>query len=174
MFLNSLLLFKLVFKCNPPQSSGHNPIVSSIFTEIDIPFVVCVIYWSLPTSGSPQEIAWNGPKLVYDCVVWAGAVMVLILCPPLLGIYIKLICIVFMECLLKLVNSTAASGWWCSFKHPGGSGGNTSLISLKYLTTRLGHKMRKPITVYPVGSKAAAVQQHAKTTGLRPVQGCKS
>lgn len=91
------------------------------FTEIDIPFVVCVIYWSLPTSGSPQEIAWNGPKLVYDCVVWAGAVMVLILCPPLLGIYIKLICIVFMECLLKLVNSTAASGWWCSSKHPGGS-----------------------------------------------------
>lgn len=115
-----MLLFKLVFKCNPPQSSGHNPIVSSIFTEIDIPFVVCVIYWSLPTSGSPQEIAWNGPKLVYDCVVWAGAVMVLILCPPLLGIYIKLICIVFMECLLKLVNSTAASGWWCSSKHPGG------------------------------------------------------
>ena len=120
-FKVSLLLFKLVFKCNPPQSSGHNPIVSSIFTEIDIPFVVCVIYWSLPTSGSPQEIAWNGPKLVYDCVVWAGAVMVLILCPPLLGIYIKLICIVFMECLLKLVNSTAASGWWCSSKHPGGS-----------------------------------------------------
>lgn len=91
------------------------------FTEIDIPFVVCVIYWSLPTSGSPQEIAWNGPKLVYDCAVWAGAVMALILCPPLLGIYIKLICIVFMECLLKLVNSTAASGWWCGSKHPGGS-----------------------------------------------------
>lgn len=80
-----------------------------------------MIYWSLPTSGSPQEIAWNGPKLVYDCVVWAGAVMVLILCPPLLGIYIKLICIVFMECLLELVNSTAASGWWRSSKHAGGS-----------------------------------------------------
>lgn len=114
-------LFKLVFKCNPPQCSGRNPIVSSIFTEIGISFVVCVIYWSLPTSGSPQEIAWNGLKLVYDCVVWAGAVMVLILCPPLLGIYIKLICIVFMECLLELVNSAAASGRWCSSKHPGGA-----------------------------------------------------
>lgn len=109
-----------VFKCNPPHS-GHNPIMSSIFSEIDIPFVVCVIYWSLPTSGSPQEIAWNGPKLVYDCVVWAGAVMVLILCPPHLGIYIKLICIVFMECLLKLVNSAAAPGWLCRSKHPAGS-----------------------------------------------------
>lgn len=52
--------------------------------------------------------------------MWAGAVMVLILCPPLLGIYIKLICIVFMECLLELVNSTAASGWWSTPKHPGG------------------------------------------------------
>lgn len=93
--------------------------MSPIFTEIDILFVVCVIYWSLPTSGSPQEIAWNGPKLVYDCAVWVGAVMVLILCLPLLGIYIKLICIVFMECLLELVNSTPASGWWCRSKHPG-------------------------------------------------------
>lgn len=120
VFKLSVVLFKLVFKCSHLQSSGHNPIVSAIFTEIDIPFVVCVIYWSLPTSGSPQEIAWNGPKLVYDCVVWVGAVMVLILCPPLLGIYIKLICIVFMECLLKLVNSTAVSGRRCRSKHPGG------------------------------------------------------
>lgn len=69
--------------------------MSSIFSEIDIPFVVCVIYWSLPTSGSPQEIAWNGPKLVYDCVVWAAAVVPLILYPPHLGICFKLICIVF-------------------------------------------------------------------------------
>lgn len=69
--------------------------MSSIFSEIDIPFVVCVIYWSLPTSGSPQEIAWNGPKLVYDCAVWAAAVVALILCPPHLGICFKLICIVF-------------------------------------------------------------------------------
>lgn len=89
----------------PVHSSGHNPISSSVFTEIDIPFVVGVIYWSLPTSGSPQEIAWNGPKLVYDCVVWVGAVMALILCPPLFGIYIKLICIVFMESLLESGNS---------------------------------------------------------------------
>lgn len=149
VFKLSLLLFKLVFKCNPPQSSGHNPIVSSIFTEIDISFVVCVIYWSLPTSGSPQEIAWNGPKLVYDCVVWAGAVMVLILCPPLLGIYIKLICIVFMECLLELVNSTAASGWLRRSKHPGGSAEEYELsqLSLKYLATGLGLKMRKSESV---------------------------
>lgn len=69
--------------------------MSSIFSEIDIPFVVCVIYWSLPTSGGPQEIAWNGPKLVYDCAVWAAAVVALILCPPHLGICFKLICIVF-------------------------------------------------------------------------------
>lgn len=87
-------LFKLVLKCHPAHP-GHNPIMSSIFSGIDIPFVVCVIYWSLPTSGSPQEIAWNGPKLVYDCVVWAGAVVALILCPPHLGICFKLICIVF-------------------------------------------------------------------------------
>lgn len=168
-----MLLFKLVFKCNPPQSSGHNPIVSSIFTEIDIPFVVCVIYWSLPTSGSPQEIAWNGPKLVYDCVVWAGAVMVLILCPPLLGIYIKLICIVFMECLLKLVNSTAASGWWCSSNTQVAVWWNMSLNSLKYLTIRLGHKIRKSITVCPGQSKAKECTSF-RTRGLRPVQSCKS
>lgn len=90
----SLCLFKLVLKCHPPHS-GHNPIMSSIFSGIDIPFVVCVIYWSLPTSGSPQEIAWNGPKLVYDCAVSAAAVVALILCPPHLGICFKLICIVF-------------------------------------------------------------------------------
>lgn len=117
----TVLLFQQVFKCNPLQSHGHNPLVSSIFTKIDISFVVCVIYWSILTSGSPQEIAWNGPKLVYDCVVWASTVMLLILCPPLLGVYIKLICIVFMECLFKLVNSTAASGWWCNFNHTGDS-----------------------------------------------------
>lgn len=95
MFIDSYsALFKLVLKCHPAHP-GHNPIMSSIFSGIDIPFVVCVIYWSLPTSGSPQEIAWNGPKLVYDCAVWAGAVVALILCPPHLGICFKLICIVF-------------------------------------------------------------------------------
>lgn len=83
--------------------------------------------------------------------------MVLILCPPLLGIYIKLICIVFMECLLELVNSTTASGWWCCSKHPGGSVVEyIRLSTLKYLTIKLGHKMwHKSLNVfYLVGSKA--------------------
>lgn len=149
MFLNSHFSY-LNLSLNATPNSPLD-IVSSIFTEIDIPFVVCVIYWSLPTSGSPQEIAWNGPKLVYDCVVWAGAVMVLILCPPLLGIYIKLICIVFMEGPLKLVNSTAASGGELRFQTP------RWLLwwnKKPELTTRSRHRMRKSITVYPVGSEA--------------------
>lgn len=94
-------LFKRVFltpTCALLQTLAALPSLRNRYS-----FGVRVIYWSPPTSGSPPEIAWNGPKLVYDCVVWAGAVMALILCPPLSGIYIKLICIVFMENLSELV-----------------------------------------------------------------------
>lgn len=44
-----------------------------------------------------------------------------------------------MECLLDLVNSTAASGWWCSFECAGGSAVDCSPLSSGSQDSEMSH-----------------------------------
>ncbi len=50
-----------------------------------------MIYWSPLLRWKPQEIAWNGSKLVYDCFIRARALTVWYCVPALFVVCIKLI-----------------------------------------------------------------------------------